>query len=132
MTVLERSELDQLIARLRADYQALLYEARRAVGGLDDTYRITPPDPSENISGSQPASGAPSGFDAARFACHVQAIRDVEAAFRRIRMGVYGICMDCGERIGFDRLQAYPTAKRCLACQKRHEEARTAPAHAKH
>ncbi|WP_204350221.1 TraR/DksA family transcriptional regulator [Klebsiella pneumoniae] len=29
----------------------------------------------------------------------------------------YGICVDCGEAIPFLRLQAQPTAMRCLPCQ---------------
>lgn len=44
-------------------------------------------------------------------------LRDVEAALGRIAEGAYGICADCERPIGLARLGAYPTAKRCLACQ---------------
>ena len=47
--------------------------------------------------------------------------RDVEAALARLRVGTYGICMDCGTFIPFSRLNAYPTAKRCWACQESYE-----------
>lgn len=30
----------------------------------------------------------------------------------------------CGAAIGFKRLDAYPTAKRCIACQRRREKTR--------
>jgi DnaK suppressor protein len=48
----------------------------------------------------------------------VEEVRDIDAALRRILGGVYGVCVDCGERIEGARLQAYPTAKRCLECQR--------------
>lgn len=51
----------------------------------------------------------------------VQDVRDIEAARRRIAAGTYGVCIDCGGEIGYDRLQAYPTAKRCIGCQREHE-----------
>lgn len=53
---------------------------------------------------------------------HVQQIRDLNAALERIRTGVYGTCIECGGEIGFKRLSAYPTAKRCIECQGRHEK----------
>ncbi len=52
---------------------------------------------------------------------HVQELRDIEAALRRMGEGGFGECSDCGDDIGFERLQAYPTAKRCLRCQGQRE-----------
>ncbi|ROR32748.1 TraR/DksA family transcriptional regulator [Inmirania thermothiophila] len=51
----------------------------------------------------------------------VQELRRVEAALRRIREGVYGLCIDCGEPIDRGRLEADPAVGRCLVCQERHE-----------
>lgn len=48
-------------------------------------------------------------------------IRDIDAAMRRIADRTYGLCVECGERIDPARLEAYPTAKRCLACQRTYE-----------
>jgi RNA polymerase-binding transcription factor DksA len=50
--------------------------------------------------------------------------RDVEAALARQRAGSYGVCTDCNAVIPFSRLDAYPTAKRCWACQEKHERGR--------
>ncbi len=36
--------------------------------------------------------------------------------------GSYGICLYCGKEIGFERLDAYPTAKLCIDCQKKEDE----------
>jgi DnaK suppressor protein len=57
---------------------------------------------------------------------HVQEIRDIDAALRRITMGTFAVCVRCGEPISRDRLQAYPTAKRCLPCQQTYDRARMA------
>ncbi len=57
----------------------------------------------------------------------VQTVRDIDAAQRRILSGTYGRCLDCGEPIQFERLDVYPTAKRCLECQARHEHSKPTP-----
>jgi DnaK suppressor protein len=49
-------------------------------------------------------------------------LRALEAASERVREGSYGVCVDCGADIGFERLRATPTATRCLRCQERHEK----------
>ena len=48
-------------------------------------------------------------------------VRDILAARLRVNAGTYGTCVDCVEAIGYQRLLAYPTAKRCIACQREHE-----------
>ena len=53
---------------------------------------------------------------------HVQELRDIEAALRRMVDGGYGECSDCGIGIEFKRLQVYPTAKRCVRCQGQREK----------
>lgn len=50
-------------------------------------------------------------------------LRDVEAALRRIEQGTYGSCVACSTFIGPARLEAYPTAKRCLKCEAAFEHA---------
>jgi RNA polymerase-binding transcription factor DksA len=54
----------------------------------------------------------------------VQDVRDIEAARSRLAAGTYGACIDCGRDIPYERLLAYPTAKRCIDCQREHEELR--------
>jgi len=45
-------------------------------------------------------------------------LAEVEAALARLADGTYGECMDCGQAIPGPRLTAYPTARRCVACQE--------------
>jgi RNA polymerase-binding protein DksA len=58
---------------------------------------------------------------------HIQEIRDIDAALIRIAEGSYGICIDCEQPIGVERLKAYPTAKRCLKCQEVYERTHLSP-----
>ena len=56
-------------------------------------------------------------------------VRDINAAQARIAAGTYGTCIDCGRPIGRKRLEAYPTAKRCIEDQQRREKLRGGPSH---
>ncbi len=62
----------------------------------------------------------------------VAELRDVDEALTLLDLGVYGTCIDCGLDIAPARLQALPSALRCIACQeifdRSHEtRARAAP-----
>ena len=54
----------------------------------------------------------------------LEELRDIDAALRRIDADTYGICVGCTAPIAHERLEAYPTAKRCLPCQQLHERDR--------
>jgi RNA polymerase-binding transcription factor DksA len=50
-----------------------------------------------------------------------QALREIgtiKAALNRIARGTYGICATCGEAIPAKRLDAVPTALRCVTCEQ--------------
>jgi RNA polymerase-binding protein DksA len=61
------------------------------------------------------------GISQATLNREVEELADTEAALRRISIGSYGVCIDCSDEIVRERLNAYPTAKRCITCQTRHE-----------
>ena len=48
-------------------------------------------------------------------------LREIDAALARIAAGTYGTCEDCAEPIDPARLEAAPTATRCVDCQRKHE-----------
>jgi DnaK suppressor protein len=60
--------------------------------------------------------------DNAIIGLHLQEASDLNAALDRIKAGVYGVCIDCNNDIDYERLCAYPTAKRCIECQRLHEK----------
>ncbi len=53
---------------------------------------------------------------------HVLELRDAESALQRMRDGKFGVCIECSADVGYERLTVYPTAKRCIRCQQRHEQ----------
>jgi RNA polymerase-binding transcription factor DksA len=58
-------------------------------------------------------------------------VRDISAAQARLAAGRYGICIDCGRAIEKKRLEAYPSAKRCLADQQKREKTRASAPHSR-
>ncbi len=46
----------------------------------------------------------------------------INEALEKIREGTYGICEECGEKIGPGRLKVMPLAKFCVSCQSKLEK----------
>lgn len=58
---------------------------------------------------------------------HIQEIREIDASLIRIAKGSYGVCVDCSAEIVPERLNAYPTARRCTPCQSAYERLHLGP-----
>lgn len=121
MSALTKAQIDQLTKRLKRDYQDMLREVREELNHPDDHHRIDQLNAEPGDSGDESVANALADLNVARIDRHIRDIRDIEAAFRRLKAGEYGICTECGTDVGFPRLQAYPTAKRCLVCQEKRE-----------
>jgi DnaK suppressor protein len=52
---------------------------------------------------------------------HVNEIRAIDHALDLIHERRFGLCCDCGGEIAYPRLEAFPTATRCISCQTLHE-----------
>jgi DnaK suppressor protein len=54
----------------------------------------------------------------ARAGGHARSVqaRRIDAALARIREGVYGHCLECGDDISDKRLELDPTAPLCISC----------------
>ena len=48
-------------------------------------------------------------------------LRRTQGALQRLHTPDYGICADCGADIPYSRLNAEPSATRCVACQTKAE-----------
>jgi DnaK suppressor protein len=46
-------------------------------------------------------------------------LRLIDEALARVDNGTYGICADCGDEIGLERLKVLPFAVRCVDCESR-------------
>ena len=51
-----------------------------------------------------------------------QLLSMVEGALNRMREGVFGQCISCGEDINPKRLEAVPWTRHCIACQEKLEQ----------
>ncbi|RME03231.1 MAG: hypothetical protein D6812_05405, partial [Deltaproteobacteria bacterium] len=49
-------------------------------------------------------------------------LNKIEKSLRKIDMGTYGICEECEEEIGRNRLEARPVAELCIRCKEEQEE----------
>ena len=49
-------------------------------------------------------------------------LSEIDAALARIASGSYGICIDCGEPIPENRLDALPAAECCVPCKEKQEK----------
>lgn len=120
--VLSQAEMAKLTRELGRVHEALLADVRN---GLDASSSRQVAE----VLGRMPADiGDASVADALAdlnvelIDRHVQGLRDVEAARQRIADGSFGVCVDCEADVGFARLLAYPTARRCLQCQEKREK----------
>ena len=99
----ERARTQERIAGLSRDFEQIAEAV--AIGSTDDEH-----DP----------EGATIAFERAQIlALRDQAhahLAELDRAEERLRDGGYGICEGCGQAIPVERLQARPTASRCVAC----------------
>ncbi|RME01940.1 MAG: TraR/DksA family transcriptional regulator [Calditrichaeota bacterium] len=101
----------------------ILEERNRVLGGLD---MLT-----QNLEGAAEAKVA-EFEEAARnerereylsslISQDIEEMTEINEALKRILDGTYGICVDCGKEIPQARLEAKPTALRCVECQHKLE-----------
>lgn len=54
----------------------------------------------------------------------IQELAAVGRALARVHDKDYGLCVDCGGEIPFDRLKVEPQALRCVVCESKREQKR--------
>jgi DnaK suppressor protein len=108
-----RSTLQRLHAQLMQTAQEELEEARKQpfkklAGDVHD-------------KGDESIAEQVAGLSAGLADLRSNELHAIEAALTRIEEGSYGSCVDCGGEIGYQRLRAYPVARRCIVCKQRYE-----------
>ena len=119
---LAKNQLAKLGRELDRQYGQLLEEVRDALEKSENQQYVELIDRAPADSGDKATGDALADLNLAIIDRHVREIRDIEATRARIKDGSFGTCIDCRAEIGFERLLAYPTAKRCFACQRQHEK----------
>lgn len=121
MATLTQKQIQELEAQLKARHAQVLGEIREELAQSGDQHYI---DLSGHVFdlGDESVADMLADIEAAHIDRQVQEVRDIEAALARIKASEYGQCADCNDDIAFNRLQAFPTAKRCIFCQEKHEK----------
>ena len=122
MASLTQGQITGLQRRLQQRSAELRAEIREELLAADDE-RYADLAGRVHDSGEESVADLLADLDIARIDRQVTEIYGIEAALRRIDMGLYGVCRDCDGDIGFKRLQSQPVAERCVACQEQHEKA---------
>jgi len=115
-------QIAKLERALDKQYKALLEEVRDALEKSENQQYIELIDRVPADLADQATGDALADLNLAIIDRHVREMRDIEASSARMADGGYGSCVDCGADIGYERLLAYPTAKRCISCQRQHEK----------
>ncbi|CAN7376004.1 TraR/DksA C4-type zinc finger protein [Cupriavidus necator] len=116
MEGLTKEELAKLVAQVDAEELRI-----RAVAGTADSPVVAPTQREHLDDGEVADEKTVQRQGDAMLKHYRMQLADIEAARSRMRSGQYGVCIDCQQAIRFARLQAYPTATRCTACQNLHE-----------
>jgi RNA polymerase-binding protein DksA len=128
MSPLTNRERDELEARLASRRQALRAEVQLELAKSDDP-RVTGFMNQLAATEDWVLADILSDLDIATVTRDVAELSEVDAALNRIANGSYGTCSGCGEPIGWPRLNAQPTADRCIACQEKREVRSGRPGH---
>jgi RNA polymerase-binding transcription factor DksA len=118
---LSRNETEKLSHLIDQRREALLAELREDAARSRDHPYAEHAGPAPD-SGDQSVASLFADLEQADLSRDLDEFRALEAARDRLKGGEYGICVDCGSDIGFERLKAFPAASRCIQCQERHEK----------
>ena len=123
MMILSEVQRDELARRLAARRQALRAEVQLQLAASDDP-RVSSFQNELAATEDWVLADILADLDIGMVTRDIAELQEVEAALMRIEDGTYGTCIHCGEPIGWPRLNAQPTAERCIACQQAFEAAR--------
>lgn len=121
MTSLKPKQLDQFQGRLQQRRGELVEAIREELQRSEDKERFADLAGGVHDPGEESVADLLVDLNLSLTEGHIRDLRETEDALRRIDQGSYGICIECGSDIGSDRLDAYPTAARCIDCQEKRE-----------
>jgi len=123
---LNKKQLEILAQAIAARYEELSAEAQTHVRQMrDEEFTLLADGAGDQVD--QASAELIREGDNATVSRDVKELRELEAARVRLAAGEYGVCIDCGQEIGFERLFAQPGAARCLFCQEGFERTHVNP-----
>lgn len=115
MSELNREQLQAVERRLDEREHVLQAEVREHKQAAAERPSAEGPQPEENVEAGERRFR--NGMEHAELQRDQEELAAIAGARERIATGQYGECVDCGREIAFARLEAQPTAVRCIACQ---------------
>jgi len=106
-TTTARKRLEEICSELERSISVLKGEQQEDERTLE--YPQDPADAGANLSESERSEAILAAARSQR--------SQVLDALRRIELGTYGTCVDCGAGVPEGRLEAKPEASRCVKCQ---------------
>ena len=123
LTPEQARELEQVIEQRRAALRTEVeHDLEKLRGDRVDDVVGAVPDP-----GDESVASLITDLDQAETSRDLRELSGLEAAHERIEEGTYGLCVQCGQDIGFQRLRASPAAERCIRCQTQYEKTHASP-----
>jgi DnaK suppressor protein len=113
-TSVDRKEVDFFRDLLNQRLQELRSEAGKTVEDMDEDENF--PDPTDRASMESNRNSMLRIRDRER-----KLIFKIQEALRRLDGGEYGVCEECGENIGIERLKARPVTTLCIECKSSQE-----------
>jgi DnaK suppressor protein len=108
---LNQRQLKSFEKLLTARREELLQDAGRTVSGMNEL-KENFPEPADRAALESDRNATLRIRDRER-----KLLAKIEEALERISDGTYGICEECGEQIGVDRLKARPVTTLCIDCK---------------
>jgi DnaK suppressor protein len=121
---MDKKKLDSFRKRLEERQQSL----RKTVSRTEEDGRIADQDTAQDIA-DRAASSYTKEFLFSQSNNDRQLLQMVETALLRIREGVFGECVSCGNEINAKRLEAVPWTRYCIECQEKLEKGQLEEAH---
>jgi RNA polymerase-binding protein DksA len=114
------------VAFLRQELERLKREAQAGVRRTEGELRGEDSDVFRDLSVTGDPGLAETEFerDVAGAGQARAVLASIMVAERRLAEGDFGLCEDCGNAIGYARLEAQPAASRCVRCQEIAEKQR--------
>ena len=111
---MNRSDVEYFRGLLNQRLSELRFEAGKTVENMDEDANF--PDPTDRALMESNRNSILRIRDRER-----KLIFKIQEALQRLDNGEYGICEDCGEEIGIERLKARPVTTLCIDCKSSQE-----------
>lgn len=111
---MKKKDVEQFRSLLNQRIDELRSEAGKTVETMDDDENF--PDPSDRATMESNRNSILRIRDRER-----KLIFKIQEALQRLDAGEYGLCEECGEEIGIERLKARPVTTLCIECKSNQE-----------